>query len=80
MYCPAKTFIYSATLWSNDSLFKNEKAIEIQLLRPTEVCGKVLSEKNGYKSVKDRVGRSGCDLLWVHLNLNVSLSFDGIKT
>ena len=33
-------------------LFKTEKTIEIQLVRPTEVCGKVLSEKNGYKSVK----------------------------
>ena len=28
-------------------VFKNEKAIEIQLVRSTEVCGKVLSEKNG---------------------------------
>ena len=26
--------------------------IEIQLVMPTEVFGKVLSEKNGYKSVK----------------------------
>ena len=26
--------------------------IEIQLVRPTEVCGKILSVKNGYKSVK----------------------------
>ena len=26
--------------------------IEIQLVRPNEVRGKVLSEKNGYKSVK----------------------------
>ena len=32
--------------------FENEKTIEIQLVRPTEVCGKVLSVKNGYKSVK----------------------------
>ena len=31
---------------------KTEKTIEIQLVRPTDVCGKVLSEKNGYKSVK----------------------------
>ena len=30
-------------------IFKTEKTIEIQL---TEVCGKVLSEKNAYKSVK----------------------------
>ena len=29
-----------------------EKTIEIQLVRPTKVCGKVLSEKNGYKSFK----------------------------
>ena len=29
-----------------------EKTIEILLVRPTEVCGKVYSEKNGLKSVK----------------------------
>ena len=33
-------------------IFKTEKTLEIQLVRPTEVCGKVLSERNGYKSVK----------------------------
>ena len=33
-------------------MFKTEKTIEIQLVRPTELCGKVLSEKNCYKSVK----------------------------
>ena len=33
-------------------IFKTEKTIEIQLVRLTEVCGKVLSEKNTYKSVK----------------------------
>ena len=33
-------------------LLKTGKAIQIQLVRLTEVCGKVLSEKNGYKSVK----------------------------
>ena len=33
-------------------LFKTKKTIEIQLVRLTEVCGKVLSEKNAYKSVK----------------------------
>ena len=33
-------------------IFKTEKAIEIQLVRLTEVCGKVLSEKNAYKSFK----------------------------
>ena len=31
---------------------QTEKTIEIQLVRLTEVCGKVLSEKNAYKSVK----------------------------
>ena len=31
-------------------IFKTEKTIEIQLVRPTEVCGKVSSEKNGHKS------------------------------
>ena len=29
-----------------------KKTIEIQLVRPNKVCGKVLSEKNGYKSVR----------------------------
>ena len=33
-------------------IFKTEKTIGIQLVRLTEVCGKVLSEKNGYKCVK----------------------------
>ena len=33
-------------------IFKTEKTIEIQLVRLTEICGKVLSEKNAYKSVK----------------------------
>ena len=33
-------------------LFKTERIIEIHLARLTEVCGKVLSEKYAYKSVK----------------------------
>ena len=33
-------------------IFKTEKTIEIQLVRLNDVCGKVLSEKNTYKSVK----------------------------
>ena len=33
-------------------IFKTEKTIEIHLVRLTMVCGKVLSEKYGYKSVK----------------------------
>ena len=35
-------------------ILKSEKTIEIELLMLTEVCarGKVLSEKNAYKSVK----------------------------
>ena len=33
-------------------IFKTEKTIEIQLVRLAEVCGKVSTEKNGYKSVK----------------------------
>ena len=33
-------------------IFKTEKTIEIHLVRLTEVCGKVPSEKNAYKSVK----------------------------
>ena len=31
---------------------QTEKTIEIHLVRRTEVCGKVLSEKYAYKSVK----------------------------
>ena len=33
-------------------IFKTEKTIEIHLVRLTEVFGKVLSERNAYKSVK----------------------------
>ena len=33
-------------------IFKTEKTKEIQLVRITEVCGKVKREKNAYKSVK----------------------------
>ena len=33
-------------------IFKTVKTIEIQLVRLNEVCGKVLGEKNAYKSVK----------------------------
>ena len=33
-------------------IFKTEKTIEIHLVRSTEGCGKVLSDKNAYKSVK----------------------------
>ena len=33
-------------------IFKTEKTIEIHPVRLTEVCGKVLSEKYAYKSVK----------------------------
>ena len=33
-------------------IFKAEKTIEIQPVRPTEICGKVSNVKNGYKSVK----------------------------
>ena len=33
-------------------IFKTEKTIEIQLFGLTEVCGKVPSEENAYKSVK----------------------------
>ena len=32
-------------------IFKTEKIIEIHLVRLTEVCGQVLSEKYAYKSV-----------------------------
>ena len=33
-------------------IFKTEKTIAIHLVRVTELCGKVLSEKYAYKSVK----------------------------
>ena len=33
-------------------ILKTEKTIEIHLVRLAEVCGKVLSEKYAYKSVK----------------------------
>ena len=33
-------------------IFKTEKTIKIHLVRLTEVCGKVSSEKYAYKSVK----------------------------
>ena len=33
-------------------IFRTGKTIELQLVRLTEVCGKVLSEKYDYKSVK----------------------------
>ena len=33
-------------------LFKTERALEMQPVRLTEVCGIVYSEKNAYKSVK----------------------------
>ena len=33
-------------------IFKTEKTVGIQLVRLNEVCGKLLSEKNVYKSVK----------------------------
>ena len=33
-------------------IFKTEKTTEIQLVRLTKVCGKILGEKNAYKSVK----------------------------
>ena len=36
------------------NIFKTEKAIEIQLVRLTEICGKVLDEKNAYKSFQTK--------------------------
>ena len=33
-------------------IFRTEKTVEIQAVRLTEVCGKVLSEKKAYKYVK----------------------------
>ena len=39
-------------------IFKTEKVLEIHLPRLTEVCGKVLSEKYTYKSVKTALSLS----------------------
>ena len=41
---------HSGHMGQNIQNWKN--LIEIHLVRPTEVCGKVLSEKYAYKSVK----------------------------
>ena len=42
-----------AASWSNGSKYsKLKRTIEIQLVRLTEVCGEVLSEKNAYKYFK----------------------------
>ena len=43
-------------MWVN--IFKTEKTMEIQLVGLTEVCGKVLSEKYAYKSVKTALSLS----------------------
>ena len=37
---------------------QTEKTIEIQLVRLTEVCGRVLSEKNAYKFIKTALSLS----------------------
>ena len=42
-----------AAKWSNVSNYsKLKKTIEIQIVKLTKVCGKVLTKKNAYKSVK----------------------------
>ena len=47
-----KYFLWVAFNCSYGSKYsKLKKTIEIHLVRLTEVCGKVLSEKYGYKSV-----------------------------
>ena len=43
---------HTALLSYESKYSKLKKTIEIQLVRLTEVCGKVLSEKYAYKSVK----------------------------
>ena len=46
--CPGVKVTQQAALLSNESKYsKLKKLIEIQLVRLTEVCGKVLSERNG---------------------------------
>ena len=45
---------------------QTEKTIEIQLVRLTEVCGKVLSEKNAYKAVKTPLWVLICVLAQFH--------------
>ena len=51
-YCQHKSDPTGMEVVKWAKIFKTEKTIEIQLVRLTEVCGKVLSEKNAYKSVK----------------------------
>ena len=47
MYHPTRSIV---VIWVK--IFKTEKTMEIQLVRLYELCGKVLSGENGYKSVK----------------------------
>ena len=47
---------YIAVIWVK--IFKTEKTIEIHLVRLTDLCGKVLSEKYTYKSVISALLRS----------------------
>ena len=42
----------------NSGQMKTEKIIEIQPVRPTEVCGKVLGDKNDYKPAKTSLSLS----------------------
>ena len=47
MDAPRIEQIYCTQMSQMSLNIKTEKVIEIQLVRPTEVCGKVLSDKNG---------------------------------
>ena len=61
-------------------IFKTEKTIEIQLVRLTEVCSKVLSEKNAYKSVKVRLRWLGavlqcsCTIVFSRLYIDILMA------
>ena len=62
MWCRLWEEVARGVLWISDptrsivviwvKILKTEKSIEVHLVRLTEVCGKVLSEKYAYKSVK----------------------------
>ena len=57
-------------------IFKTVKTIEIHLIRLTEVCGKVLSVNNGYKSVKTALHLS--NVIDVDHQIIISMTIKGL--
>ena len=55
-------------------IFKTEKTIEIQLVRLNEVCGKVPSEKNAYKSLKGNLAHNFMDLYFLCLSFHLDIA------